>query len=51
MAHLSWREYERYQTLEGYDRISQYCLQPGDYNTDDDNDDDVEDEDDGNDSN
>ena len=33
-------EYERYQTLEGYDRISQYYLRPGDYNTDDDNDDD-----------
>ncbi len=28
-------EYERYQTLEGYDRISQYYLRPGDYNTDD----------------
>lgn len=29
-------EYERTRTLEGYDRIRQYCFQPGGYNTDDD---------------
>ena len=29
-------EYERIQVLDGYDRISQYYLQPGDYITDDD---------------
>ena len=28
-------EYERIITLEGYDRISQYYLRPGDYVTDD----------------
>ena len=34
-------EYERIQTLRGYDRIRQYYFEPGDYNTDDeDNDDD-----------
>ena len=27
-------EYERIQTLSGYDRISQYYFRPGDYNTD-----------------
>ena len=29
-------EYERIQTLDGYDRIHQYYLRPGDYETDDD---------------
>ncbi len=29
-------EYERIQVLEGYDRISQYYFQPGDYNSSDD---------------
>ncbi|KAL3766430.1 hypothetical protein ACHAWU_007465 [Discostella pseudostelligera] len=43
-------EYERYQTLEGYDRISQYYLRPGDYNTDDEVDSDDESDDDGDDS-
>jgi hypothetical protein len=32
-------EYEWYQTLEGYYRISQYYLELGDYNTDDDEED------------
>jgi hypothetical protein len=32
-------EYERSITLEGYDRIAQYYLRPGDYVTDDDDDD------------
>ena len=42
-------EYERIQVLDGYDRISQYYLQLGDYITDDDesnNDDDGENSDD-----
>jgi len=43
-------EYERYQTLEGYDRISQYYLRPGDYNTDDEVDSDDESDDDDDDS-
>ena len=43
-------EYERYQTLEGYDRISQYYLRPGDYNTDDEVDSDDESDNDGDDS-
>ena len=30
-------EYERYINLDGYDRISQYYLQPEDFNTDSDN--------------
>ena len=33
-------EYERVITLEGYDRISQYYLQPGEYETDNDSDND-----------
>ena len=32
-------EYERIQTLSGYDRISQYYFCPGDYNTDEEEDD------------
>ena len=31
-------EYERIQSLQGYDRISQYYFRPGDYNSDDDDD-------------
>lgn len=31
-------EYECIQVLEGYDRISQYYFQPGDYNSSDDDD-------------
>jgi hypothetical protein len=42
-------EYERSITLEGYDRIAQYYLHPGDYVTDDDDDDDGDDDDDPND--
>ena len=32
-------EYVRVESLEGYNRIAQYYLRPGDYNTDDDDDD------------
>ncbi len=35
-------EYERIQTLRGYDRIWQYYFEPGDYNTDDEDDEDDE---------
>ena len=33
-------EYERIQTLRGYDRIWRYYFEPGDYNTGDEDDDD-----------
>ena len=39
-------EYEQVINLEGYDRIRQYYLRPGDYETDDD-DNEIDDEDDG----
>ena len=39
-------EYERSITLEGYDRIAQYYLHPGDYVTDEDSDDNNDDDDD-----
>jgi hypothetical protein len=35
-------EYEQVINLDGYDRIRQYYLQPGDYETDDEGDDDDE---------
>ena len=39
-------EYEQVINLEGYDRVWQYYLRPGDYETDDD-DNEIDDEDDG----
>jgi len=35
-------EYEQVINLDGYDRIRQYYLQPGDYETDEEGDDDDE---------